>query len=79
MKNEFKSNDFYQAVVLKTAGIPLIRLEKTADRYFNFIFDDSDNLAESILLKFWNKKMQLDAKSFVENINEIKARIHSGL
>lgn len=79
MKNEFKSNDFYQAVVLKTAGLPLVRLEQTTGRFFNFVFNDSDNLAESILLKFWNKQMKVDAKSFVENINEIKARIHSGL
>lgn len=79
MKKEYKSNDLYQAVALKTAGFPLIRLERNSGRFFDFIFDDSENKAEEILTQFWAKKLQVDAKEFVENINEIKARIHSGI
>jgi len=77
MKTEFTTNDLYQAVVLKTAGLPLIRLEHASGKFFDFIFDDTTGKAEEILSKYWIKKLQVDAKEFVENINEIKTRIHS--
>jgi len=76
---EYKSNDLYQAVVLKTSGIPLIRLEKSSGRFFIFVFDDANNKAEEILSRYWARNLQVDAKTFVENINEAKTRIHSGL
>jgi len=60
---EYKCNDFYQAVILKTAGVPLIRLEKTTERFFNFVFDDPE----------------VDARDLIESINELKTRIHSGV
>jgi len=76
---EYQSNDFYQSVVLKTAGLPLIRLEKSSGRFFIFVFDDPENKAEGIISKFWNKELQVNAKEFVENISEMKSRIHSGI
>ncbi len=80
MKNtEYKSNDLYQAVALKTAGMPLLRLEKSSGHFYIFVFDDPNNKAEEILSQFWAKTLQVDAKTFVENINEAKARIHQGL
>ncbi len=81
MKNirEYKSNDFYQAVVLKTAGVPLIRLEKSSGRFFFFVFDDAENKADEIISLYWNNELKVDAKKFVENINECKTRIYSGM
>lgn len=76
---EYKSNDFYQAVVLKTAGVPLVRLEKSSGRYFIFVFDDPNNIAEKIISQFWSRELKVDAKELIENINEIKTRIHSGI
>ena len=76
---EYKSNDFYQAVVLKTIGLPLVRLERTNGRFFTFVFDDPDNQAEEIISKYWNKQLKVDARELVENINELKTRIHSGV
>ena len=75
----YKCNDFYQAVVIKTAGLPLIRLERVSGRFFNFVFDDPDNKAEEIIAKYWRGEMHVDAKKFVENIDEFKSRIHSGV
>ncbi len=76
---EYKTNDFYQAVVLKTAGIPLIRLERTSGRFFNFVFTDPNEKAEKIISMFWAKELKVDAKEFVENTSELKTRIHSGI
>ncbi|MDP2637558.1 MAG: DUF5659 domain-containing protein [Candidatus Levybacteria bacterium] len=76
---EYQSNDFYQSVVLKTAGLPLLRLEKSSGRFFIFVFDDPENKAQEIITKYWNNDLKVDAKEFVENINQFKARIHSGI
>ena len=75
---EYKSSDFYQAVVLKTVGFPLIRLERSGGQRFFFVFIDSNFTAQKTIEKYWNHEIKVDAKEFIENINELKTRIHSG-
>lgn len=74
---EYKSNDFYQSVVLKTIGFPLMRLEKGSSRFFYFIFADPDNKAKEAIEKYWNSEITVDARKLIENINELKTRIYS--
>ena len=76
---QFKLSDFYQAVILKTAGLPLVRLEKQDRQHFVFVFEDSDNQSELILSRYWNHELQVDARDLIESINELKTRIHSGV
>lgn len=76
---EYKSPDFYQSVVLKSAGLTLLRLEKKNDRFFIFVFDDSNNEAKEIIKSYWSRKLQLVARDLIESINELKTRIHSGV
>ncbi len=80
MKNtqEYKTSDFYHAVVLKTVGFPLLRLERSGGQRFFFIFTDSSLTAQKTIQKYWSHEIKVDAKVFVENINELKTRIHSG-
>jgi len=75
---EFKIADFYQAVILKTVGLPLVRLEKSEGSFMTFVFDDPDYRAEEIISRYWNKEVKVDARSLIENINELKTRIHTG-
>jgi len=75
-QNEYKLNDFYQAVVLKTTGYPLVRLEKGTGRYVFFVFADPDNKAEETIKLFWDRKIEVVARDLIENINELKTRIH---
>lgn len=75
---EFKINDFYQAVILKTVGFPLLRLEKGTGNFVTFVFDDSTSKAEETIGKYWNREISVDARSLIENINELKTRIHTG-
>lgn len=74
---EVKLNDFYQAVILKTSGLPLLRLEKGVGKFVTFVFDDPEYKAEETLEKYWNKELQLTARDVIENISELKTRIHS--
>lgn len=75
---EYKSRDFYQSCVLKTAGIPLTRLEKDGTQ-FVFVFEDKENKAEEILRRYWSRKIKLEARDLIENIHELKTRIYSGI
>ena len=77
---EFKSHDFYQAVILKTVGFPLLRLEKQqGQRFFTFVFQDSDFKAEETIEMYWSHQISVDARKLIENINELKTRIYSGV
>lgn len=76
---EFKTHDFYQAVILKTAQLPLIRLERSTGKFVVFVFNDPEYKAEGIIEKYWAKELTLVAREMIENINELKTRIHSGV
>ncbi len=79
-QQEFKTNDFYQAIILKTVGFPLLRLEKDSrQRFFIFVFDNLDYKADETIEKYWNHQIKVDARELIENINELKTRIHSGV
>jgi hypothetical protein len=77
--SEIRLNDFYQAVILKTVGFPLIRLEKTGDRFVTFVFNDPQNQAEKTIRNYWNRSLPVEARDLVETINELKTRLYSGV
>jgi len=76
---EFRINDFYQAVILKTVGFPLLRLERGNGKFVTFVFDDPEYKAEETLRKYWQRKIRIEARSLIETINELKTRIHAGV
>jgi len=76
---EFRINDFYQAVILKTVGFPLLRLERGNGKFVTFVFDDPEYKAEEVLEKYWQRKIKVIARDLVESINELKTRIYSGI
>ena len=75
----FKCQDFYQSVILKTLGYPLIRLEKAGERFVVFLFEVSEKEADEVLGEYWNRNLMVNARDLVENINELKSRIHEKL
>jgi predicted DNA-binding protein with PD1-like motif len=74
---EYKLQDFYVACVLKTVGFKLLRLEKSTGRFFLFVFDDSEELAEYFISQYWNRQIEVCARDLIETINELKTRLHS--
>lgn len=77
MKTTYKTTDFYQAVVLKSLGFLLLGLEKIDERTYSFVFDDSNATATTIVSQYWDRKIKIEARNFVGNINELKTRIHT--
>lgn len=76
---EFKLNDFYQAVLLKTVGFPLVRLDRRNGKFVTFVFDDPECKAEEAIGRYWDREITVNARDLIENINELKTRIHSGV
>lgn len=75
---EIKLNDFYQAVILKSFGFELKRLERAEESFVTFVFDDPNLKAEETIKKYWNRELTVDPRTMVETINELKTRLHSG-
>ena len=76
-KKEYRLNDFYQAVVLKTLGLPLLRLERANGRFVTFVFADPKGQADELLHQYWDRGIKVIARDLIENINELKTRIYS--
>lgn len=78
-KTEYKSNDFYHAVILKTVGYQLLRLQKGSGKFLVFVFSDPKSQAQTTIQNYWDHQIQVDARKIIETINELKTRIHSGV
>jgi hypothetical protein len=54
---------------------PLKSIEKGSDRNLVFVFEETQDLLESIEL-YWNKQLQVEPQSFFSRMRELKARLY---
>ena len=78
-QKEYKTHDFYHAVILKTVGFSLSGLEKGNGKFSVFVFNDPESQAQTTIKNYWDHQIQVDARKIIENINELKTRLHSGV
>ena len=79
MKNanhNYKLKDFYVSTVLRALGIPLTQVDKSQS-FCIFTFDITSEKAKKLIDQYWNKELQVDARTLIEAINELKTRIHA--
>lgn len=69
-------SDFYSAVILRAAGIPLFGLTKMPAKFVNFVFNAPQEKCEAILKSHWDRTLHLETRLFIETINELKTRVH---
>lgn len=72
------TKDFYLACVIRASGIPLEGLKRQDSQFAEFVFEDPEYDAERVVGEYWNHEISVDAKVFVDTINELKTRLHSG-
>jgi len=72
----YKTTDFYSAVILRTFDVPLLSLEKANRKTLIFVFNNEMKTCEALLQKFWDRKLSVEPRLFIETINELKVRIH---
>lgn len=72
----YKTTDFYSAVILRLLAVPLLSPERADRNTLVFVFNDEANNCEELLGKFWDRKLSVEPRAFIETINELKIRIH---
>lgn len=82
MENEkdkqFALSDFYQAAFLLTKGFKLLEIDKENPQRALFVFGDKKD-RQSLLEDFLFGRTQIEPKSFVAAIKELKSLLHSDL
>lgn len=78
-EREMKIKDFYGACLLHAMKYPLIRMERGEGDFLMFVFDDPEFKAETVLDEYWEGRVQIDAKTLVDSIRDLKTRIHQRL
>jgi len=78
MQNEKKLRikDLYSAAVLRCQKYPLLDLEKSEGKHFFFVFDDSQNTAETVVQEHWDGNLKVNSRDFVESVRELKTRLN---
>jgi hypothetical protein len=78
MPNEKKLRikDMYSAAVLRCLKYPLLDLEKSEEKHFFFVFDDSQNTAEKVVQEHWDGNLLVNSRDFVESVRELKTRLN---
>ncbi len=69
--SEFKTRDLYLAVVLKSSGIPVLRVECSGPRAV-FVFEENNRLDE-ISTKFFNKELRLEPRGLFDEWRSLKS------
>lgn len=76
--NVYKTKDFYLSACLLAYGISIQKLEPTVNSAYLFVFETSIENAEKIIKLYWDRSLKLPIRDFVDAINELKTRIHTG-
>lgn len=69
-------SDLGLAASLTASGFVIRRVDKSNPRRVVFIFEQSDELEDTIE-RFWANKLSLPASTLLENIRVLKSRIYS--
>jgi hypothetical protein len=77
IQREYKTKDFYSAVILKVLGWLLVDVDRVEGKFCMFVFEDPENGAEDCIRKYWNRELSVDPRLMVETIGELKTRIYS--
>lgn len=71
--DEYLTKDLYEAALLQTHNLKLLKLVKE-DNYYWFAFEDKTK-AEQLSAQFWRKEVKVNAKAYAEAIRSLKDRI----
>ena len=80
MKDEnYETTDLYFACVLATLGYKLIGLKPLTNKKFafNFLVSEDSESPEDLLVDYYDNNLKVDAKTFTNNIKELKNRLYT--
>lgn len=74
--SQFILSDFYLAAFLRANGFRLLNIDKNDPRRAVFVFEDKEG-RQSLVEDFLFGRAQVEPKSFVSAIKELKQLLHS--
>ena len=75
MENVYKVKDLYEAALLYSKNLPLVRLEWEGKQCF-FVFEDR-GACERLSNEFWKGGLMVDSMEYAISIRKLKDRIFS--
>jgi predicted RNA-binding protein YlxR (DUF448 family) len=75
---QFSTSDFYLAAFLRAKGFQLLDINKTNPQRALFIFKDKEG-RQSLVEDFLFGRAEIEPRSFVSAIKELKQLLHSDL
>ncbi len=76
---EYETKDFYISSVLQAAGLTIKKLKRQRRNLVKFVFAESPDEANALINKYWQGSLDVDAKTLIQSIRELKTRLHSKL
>jgi len=75
--NTFTTKDFAQAVVMSALGYEVLELIKGDANFVRFVINIDPDHAREIWDSYWRREIRVDAKEIMDQIHNLKSRIHS--
>lgn len=77
---EYSTQDLYTATALRSIGVPLkeVRRDPYIAKKAIFVFESAQGQepCDVLVREFWDYRLTVDARTFVDSINELKTRVH---
>lgn len=79
MKNaqQFRTKDFYSACLLRALRFELSKVDRNNQRFVEFVFLDPAVAADTLLSKYWNRDLLVEAKDLIDAIHDMKTILYS--
>jgi len=74
---KYSTKDFYISAVIRSLGYEMT-LDASNPRQVIFNFEDPKGELEETVRKYWSYDLQVEPRSVIESINELKTRMQSG-
>lgn len=74
----YQTKDFYIAACILASEFQLLELIPIGSKTFSFVFNISVENAEELIESYWQRKLILPARDYVNALHELKTRIYSG-
>lgn len=75
--NVFTTKDFSQAVTLAALGHEVMELVRGDSNFVRFVVNVDPLKAREIWDAYWRREVRVDAKELIDQIHNLKSRIHS--
>ena len=75
-KSEFSTTDLYFAAYLQTAGVRMLRPERSGSGKVSFVFDSSISNIEELKNAWFSQQGRIPALPYANSIKTLKSVVH---